>query len=125
MASEIKHTTCTSPDTPPLNAHGSDSTPSRSAPVVFPHPNTEKTIICDRLHHMLRASEILEKLPVDTENDRAAWKFYVEHKSVKLYSITAPQETLAEINFFLFHVIKNSVLPAPLSAGLHWARAEK
>lgn len=47
---------------------------------------------------MFRASEIPEKLPVHMENDRAAWKFYVEQKTVELYSITAPQETLAEIN---------------------------
>lgn len=47
---------------------------------------------------MFRASEIPEKLPVHMENDQAAWKFYVEHKTVELYSITAPQETLAEIN---------------------------
>lgn len=44
---------------------------------------------------MFRASEIPEKLPVHMENDRAAWKFYVEHKTVELYSIRAPR---AEIN---------------------------
>lgn len=33
--------TCTSPDTPPLNTHGSDSIPNTSTPEDFPHPNRQ------------------------------------------------------------------------------------
>ncbi|TNN50502.1 hypothetical protein EYF80_039312 [Liparis tanakae] len=50
-------------DTPPLNAHGSESTPSRSAPVVFPHTTTNQSRVSVGRHHVARANQKPVQMP--------------------------------------------------------------
>lgn len=83
------HRTCTSPDTPPLNTHGSESTPRRSAPEDFPHPTTNNTQMSVWWQHVVRANKIRGWLSAQIENDpavKSSFKYSWWHKKFRVFT---------------------------------------